>query len=315
MMGHMSNLVTVPEERPWVAGITVEGLDLRVWDVCSRPSLPLDQVRLVVLPYLGRPTAMSELASMPELLAVQTLTAGYEGLPEQLPPGVVLCNAAGVHDASTAELAVGLAIAGQRGIGLAAREQTAGAWNPVRRPALADSRVLVVGVGGVGTAICERLEPFDVAITRVARSARTDELTARFGAVHGFDELPALLPQADVVILAVPLTEQTRGMFGAELLAAMPTDSLLVSVARGPVVDTAALTAEVSAGRLRAAVDVIDPEPFPADHALRQAPGFLLTPHLGGNSTAFVPRALRLLNAQLSRLVAGQELANVVHRG
>ncbi len=309
-------IVTLPEQHPWVDGLTPpDGIDLRVWDVCSAPELPVERVALVVPPYMGRATALDELARMPNLTAVQTLTAGYDGLPEQIPAGVMLCNAAGVHDASTAELAVGLAIAGQRGIGTAVLEQRAGRWNQERRPALADQRVLVVGVGSVGTAICERLAPFEVGITRVGSRARADELSSRFGDVHGVDELRDLLPHHDIVIVVVPLNDSTVDLFDADLLAALADDALLVNVARGPVVNTAALTEQVLSGRIRAAVDVIDPEPFPADHPLRQAPGFLLTPHLGGNTTAFHPRALRLLDAQIARLAAGEPLANVVHRG
>ncbi len=313
--GGAAPIVTLPEQF-WIDALGERpGMRLAVWDVRSPVGAAvddLDAVRLVVLPYLHSPTALSEVAGLANLVAVQTLTAGFDGLVGQLPPGIALCNAAGVHDASTSELAVGLIIAGQRGIGVAAREQLAGEWNPVSRPSVADRRVLLVGVGSVGTAVAKRLEPFEVFITRVGTTARADELSERFGDVHGIDELPELLPNHDIVVLSVPLTEQTTGLFDAEQLSRMPDDALLVSVARGPVVDTDALTAEVLSGRLRAALDVIDPEPFPADHPLRQAPGLLLTPHNGGNSSAFVPRAIRMLNSQLDRLVAGQPLANVV---
>ncbi|MFV0459604.1 MAG: 2-hydroxyacid dehydrogenase [Actinomycetales bacterium] len=308
-------IVTLPE-RSLIEALSqgADGVELRYWDVAGEPDFAgVERIHLVVLPYLNPPQALARLAQMPAVRAVQTLTAGYDGLIEQLPDGVALCNAAGVHDASTAELAVGLMLAGQRGIGDAAREQVAGEWNHITRPSLADRRVLVVGVGGVGTAIAARLEPFEVTITRVGTRARADDLSGRFGDVHGIDELPALLPDHDIVALAVPLSASTRGLFGAELLAAMADDALLVSVARGPVVDTDALTAEVGSGRLRAAVDVIDPEPFPADHPLRLMPGFLMTPHVGGDTDAFVPRAERMLAAQVARVAAGEPLANIVH--
>lgn len=308
-------IVTLPEPQ-WIDALGERpGLDLRLWPMDGPLEAPPGDVRLVVLPYLDKPTAWDVLGELPSLVAVQTLTAGYDGVIEHLPAGVRLCNAAGVHDTSTAEIALGLVIAGQRGIGEAAREQVAGEWNPIRRPSLADRRVLVVGVGGVGTAICTRLEPFEVQITRVASRARSDELSPRFGDVHGLDDLAELLPEHDIVILAVPLSETTLGLFDAQMLARLPDDALLVSVARGPVVDTDALTAEVTSGRLRAALDVIDPEPFPADHPIRQAPGLVLTPHVGGNSTAFFPRAIAMLQTQLDRLVAGEPLGNVVHRG
>ena len=276
------------------------------------PDLPdPEAVRMVVLPYTDPATALESASALANLRYVQTLTAGYDGLIERLPAGVSLCNAAGVHDASTAELAVGLTLAAQRGIGVAARDQPRGHWRHLRLPSLADRRVLLVGTGGVGRAIAARLAPFEIDLVRVASLARDDD----DGHVHGVAELPVLLPHAEVVILACPLTPDTHGLFGSRLLALMPDDSLLVNVSRGPVVDTEALYAQLSTGRLRAAVDVIDPEPFPAGHPLRQCENLLLTPHVGGDSTAFRPRALAMLDAQLSRLASGRKAAHVVHVG
>lgn len=308
-------IVTLPEQS-WIDQLpSFDGLQCRVWDVRSAPDVALDEVGSVVLPYLHAPTALETAAQMPNLVSIQTMTAGFDGLPERTPPGVLLCNAAGVHDASTAELAVGLTLAGQRGIGRAVLEQVAGEWHSVRNPSLADRRVLVVGVGGVGHAICERLAPFEVQITRVASRERDDEHSARFGRIRAIDDLPTLVAEHEVVILAVPLSEATRDLFDAELLARMPDDSLLVSVARGPVVNTDALTAELHSGRIRAALDVIDPEPLPAEHPIRQAPGLVLTPHFGGNSTAFEPRMLKLLRSQCTLLARGERPANVVYTG
>lgn len=312
-------VVSVPDadwaERlgPWPDG--VEAVE---WDVRSDPSAlgeAADRLVMVVLPYQRPPTAVAALAGLPALRLVQTLTAGYEGLPEQMPPGPALANAVGVHDASTSELAVGLAIAALRGIDTAVHDLERGRWAPTVHLSLADRRVLVVGVGGVGTAIARRLEPFEVSTTRVGSTAREDELSDRFGPVHGTDELVDLLPQHDVVVLACPLTDATRGLFGRELLGAIPDGALLVNVARGPVVDTAALLEELLAGRLHAALDVVDPEPLPADHPLWGAPHLLLTPHVGGATSAMVPRARRLVHAQLGRLLAGEAPAHVVHQG
>ena len=303
--------MTVPDERwlgLWPAG--EEPLDVVQWDLEGAPPPALDgrAPGLVVLPYLDSSRAVRNLGSLAGLQVVQTLTAGYDDVRAYLPEGVTLCNAAGVHDASTAELAVGLAIASLRGIGEFARAQTTGTWKAGYRPALADRRVLVIGAGSVGGAIADRLAPFEVSLTRVATSARED---AR-GHVHGIDELPGLLPRHDVVVLVVPLSDATRGLVDAAFLAAMPDGALLVNVARGPVVDTAALLAEVSTGRLVAALDVTDPEPLPPDHPLWSAPGVLISPHVGGDTTAFPPRARRLLKAQLERWAAGEPLANVV---
>jgi phosphoglycerate dehydrogenase-like enzyme len=253
---------------------------------------------VVVPPYLGDRSGLARLAQLPELQLVQTLTAGYEDVLPHLPPGVALANAAGVHDASTAELAVGLAVAALRGLPAHVRSQAAGVWAPSFGTALADRRVLLIGYGGVGTAVGRRLEGFEVSVTPVASRARKG--------VHGVDELPDLLPEHDVVILTVPLTDRTRRLADAAFLARMPDGALLVNVARGGVVDTEALLAEVHSGRLLAAVDVIDPEPLPPGHPLWSEPGFLMTPHIGGASSAFRPRAVALLVDVVRRLAAGQ---------
>lgn len=297
--------MTVPDDL-W-AGLWPDGeapVDLRVWDVRSAPTC---DPHLVVLPYLS-PADFDRLAGLRSLRVLQTLTAGYETVLPHLPDGVTLCNARGVHDASTAELAVGLTLAALRGIGDFARAQTEGRWLAGTRSSLADRSVLIVGSGSVGEAIARRLDPFEVRLTRVATTARTD---AR-GAVHGVDELPELLLAQDVVIVVVPLTETTRGLVDADFLAAMPDGALLVNVARGPVVVTDALVAELAKGRLCAALDVTDPEPLPPGHPLWTTPNTLISPHVGGDTTAFPPRGRAMLREQCERLAAGRELLNVI---
>lgn len=299
-------VVTVPDERwtgLWPDG-TAPPVELHVWPMTDDPAV---EPALVVLPYLHAAQVLWRLKDLPGLRVVQTLTAGYESVLPALPGGVTLCTAAGVHDTSTAELAVGLAIASLRGLDTFARNALSGRWTAQVRPSLADRRVLLVGSGNVGRAIAARLIPFEVQLTRVASRARVDEN----GRVHGVDELPRLLPDHDVVVLAVPLTDSTRGMVDDAFLAAMPDGALLVNVARGPVVDTEALLAQVQAGRLLAALDVTDPEPLPSDHPLWTAPGVLISPHVGGNTTAFPPRARALLRDQLERFAAGSPLRNV----
>jgi phosphoglycerate dehydrogenase-like enzyme len=198
-----------------------------------------------------------------------------------------------------------LILSSLRGIPEAVRAQDAGTWAGERRTSLADRRVLIVGYGSVGEALEQRLAGFEVAqVVRVARSARAG--------VHAMADLPSLLPDADVVVLIVPMTPDTSGLVDAGFLARMRDGALLVNVARGPVVRTDALLAELTSGRLRAALDVTDPEPLPADHPLWHAPGVLITPHLGGNSTAFLPRAYRLVTEQVRRYVAGEPLLHVV---
>ncbi len=263
-----------------------------------------DEVGFYVLPYRFRPADGEALAELPRLEVVQTLSAGVEHIRSYVPEGVALCNGRGIHDASTAEMALALVLAAQRGIPEFVRAQEREEWAPERRASLADRRVLIVGYGQIGAAIEARLVPFEVEVVRVARSARDG--------VHPIEALPELLPDAEVVILIVPGTPQTVGLFDADMLAHLPDGALLVNMARGSVVDTEALVAELAAGRLRAALDVTDPEPLPAGHPLWRAPNTLLVPHVGGNSTAMRPRSLRLVREQLQRYAAGEPLANVM---
>jgi phosphoglycerate dehydrogenase-like enzyme len=268
----------------------------------------IDEVAFYVLPYMKGPAVLARAADMPKLQVVQTLTAGYEEFLPLVPPGVTLCNAAGLHDTSTAELAIALALASGRHLDDFARNQIGGVWRFAFGRALADQRVLIIGYGHIGQAIEQRLGGFEVAsVTRVARRARTGPPE-----VHPVEDLHRLLPQADVAFVIAPHTPQTEGLIGARELALLPDGALLVNVARGKLVDTDALVAELSAGRIRAALDVTDPEPLPADHPLWRQPGVLISPHVGGASSAFFPRADRLMAAQLSRFVAGQPLENVV---
>jgi phosphoglycerate dehydrogenase-like enzyme len=169
---------------------------------------------------------------------------------------------------------------------------------------LADKRILILGAGGVGTALRSRLLPFEAEVVMVGRSARSG--------VHSVDELPTLLPDADVVVLALPLYERTRGLANTDFMTRMADGALLVNLSRGAVVDTDALVSAVRSGRIRAALDVTDPEPLPAGHLLWDLPGVLISPHVGGNSTAFLPRARRLVAEQLERFAAGQPLSFVV---
>jgi phosphoglycerate dehydrogenase-like enzyme len=221
-----------------------------------------------------------------------------------VPEGVLLCNGRGIHDTSTAELALTLTLAALRGLPGHVRSQEAHTWRPRWGQSLADKQVLIVGYGQIGEAIEARVRPFEADVVRVARSARDG--------VHGIAELPDLLPQADVVVLIVPGTAETTRLFDADALARMKDGALLVNVSRGPVVDTDALVAELSSGRIGAALDVVDPEPLPEDHPLWGVPNLLLTPHVGGASSAMWPRAHRLVREQLARFAAGEPLANVM---
>jgi phosphoglycerate dehydrogenase-like enzyme len=262
------------------------------------------EVAFYVPPYeLGAEVA-DVLPRMASLRVIQTLTAGVDNIRPHVPAGVTLCNGRGIHDASTAELTVTLVLASLRGVPGFVRAQDRGSWQPGWHPALADRRVLLVGYGAIGAAVEARLAPFEVEVVRVARRARDG--------VHPLEDLPRLLPEADVVVLVVPLTGATRGLVDAGFLARMKDGALLVNVARGAVVDTDALVAELASGRIGAALDVVDPEPLPPDHPLWRSPNLLVSPHVGGSSSAMWPRAHQLVREQLRRFAAGAPLANVM---
>lgn len=281
--------------------IAVDGLELVFWDGCKLPERH-DEVGFVVPPDLfRRPELLTEFGA---LEVVQTVSAAVDRVLPHLPTGVTLCSANGVHGGSVAEWVLGAVLGVLREIPAFAAEQHRGRWNTRTTDELAGRRALVIGAGDLGRAIARRLDPFDVAVTLVGRRSREG--------VRAISELPALLTDADIGIVVVPLTGDTRGMVDASFLAAMPDGAMIVNAARGPVVDTGALLAELQAGRLRAILDVTDPEPLPPEHPLWLAPGVLVTPHVAGNVPGFPGRALALINAQLQRWVAGEPLVNVV---
>jgi phosphoglycerate dehydrogenase-like enzyme len=303
----------IPQERGLsLVGEVPAGVRLEVCAAADAlPSDPSD-VLFWVPPFLSQGDAVALAGKMPALRVVQLMSAGADAWVGRLPERVTLCDARGVHDSPTAEWVLTAILSALREFPAFARAQSRRQWSYAEHTPtdeLAGKRVLLVGAGSIGAAIAARLEPFDVRLTRVARTARPAE------GVHGVAELPALLPDADVVVLVVPLTEATRGLVDADFLAAMPDGALLVNAARGPVADTAALTAELVTGRLAAAVDVTDPEPLPGDHPLWTLPNVLITPHVGGSVRGLPPRAYRLVGDQLRRFAAGEALINQVVDG
>ncbi|MFI6575005.1 2-hydroxyacid dehydrogenase [Nocardiopsis sp. NPDC050513] len=274
----------------------------------AAPESGLEEVAFYQVPYTpstqSADARLDIIARMPDLEVVQLLSSGYEHVLPFVPDHVTLCNGRGLHDASTAEHALALILAAQRDLPRWALDQRDRRWEPVPQRSLADSRVMIIGYGSIGKAVESRLLPFETEVVRVASRARPDE------DVHGVDDLHALLPGADIVVLVTPLTERTRGLFGAREFALLRDDALVVNVGRGPVLDTEALLAQN--GRVRAALDVTDPEPLPADHPMWDAPGVFFTPHVAGGSSAFHPRARAFLDQQLARWAKGEPLANVV---
>lgn len=298
-------LVWLPFD-PSELGEVPDGLRYEVVDPTEHVPDSVEDVRVYVAPYQMGPAVGDVLPRMTSLEVVQLLSAGVDNVRDRVPAGVTLCNGRGIHDTSTAELALTLVLASLRDVPGMVRDQDDRRWRTRWRPALADRRVLLVGYGAIGRAIEERLLPFETEVVRVARTARTEDR----GVVHSFEELPDLLPDVDVVVLICPLTTETRGLVDATFLGRMKDGALLVNMARGPVVDTTALLAELHSGRLTAAVDVVDTEPLPEDSPWWDAPGLLVSPHVGGATSAMWPRAHRLVREQLRRYAAGEPLHN-----
>lgn len=285
--------------------ITVpDGVELLSGDLAALTPAERDRIGFYTVPYLGGRLGLEPTHSMPNLEVLQVPNAGFDDAIAYLRPGITLCNARGVHNESTAELAVALALAGRRGFADFAAAQHDGAWRRSIQPSLTDSSVALIGHGSIGGAIARMLAAFEVTVTPFSRRG-TD-------GARPIGELAGRLGEFDIVIVIAPLNESTRHLVDAAFLAGMHDGALLVNVARGGIVDTDALVAELQSGRLRAALDVTDPEPLPAGHPLWSAPNCIITPHVGGNTTAFPSRMKRLIGEQLAAWAAGGTLKNVV---
>jgi phosphoglycerate dehydrogenase-like enzyme len=263
----------------------------------------LTEVEFAVPPYRPR-QVIDALPEMRRLRVLQTDSAGVEWVAGHVPPGVILCNARGVHDVATSEWIVAAVLALTKRLPQALAAQRGAQWRRYEPDELAGKTVLIVGYGSIGQAVAERLEPFGVELVRLARTARTGVL--------GASELPSVLPGADIVILLTPLNEETRGLVDDRFLALMRPGALVVNAGRGALVDTQALLRALAAGKIRAALDVTDPEPLPEDHPLWSAEGVLITPHVAGESPKALERAAALIREQLLRYIDGRPLLNVV---
>jgi phosphoglycerate dehydrogenase-like enzyme len=252
--------------------------------------------------------ASKRLREVPNVKVVQTRSAGVDWILEHMPEGVTLCSAKGARDPAMAEWVLWAILADFKAARTAAEQQIAREWEHLDLRDLEGARVLILGHGSIGVAVEERLAPFGIAeVVRVARRARDG--------VHGVEELEQLLPGADVVVNVLPATPQTQGLVDARMLAAMRPGALLVNAGRGATVDTDALRGALQAGRIRAVLDVVDPEPLPADHPLWGAPNLILTPHSAGDTPGAERASWKLAGEQLRRHAAGEELINVVREG
>jgi phosphoglycerate dehydrogenase-like enzyme len=289
-------------------GPVPDGIELDVWDL-EAPYPRADEVAITFLPFYfqGR-HRWQYVHDLPNLELLQLPSAGYEHAVPHVPGHALLANGRGIHDDETAELAVGLALTSLREIGQFQFDRANGVWDARQTRSLADRRVTVVGYGAIGSAIATRFEAFGTDVTVVARTAREQDGRQ----VHAFGELPEIARTTDVLVLIAPLTDETERLVDADLLAALPDGALVVNVARGKVVDTDALVAELTSGRLSAGLDVTDPEPLPEGHALWTTPNTVLTPHVGGNTDLSVPRSIELMRRQVAALAEGRTFENLI---
>jgi phosphoglycerate dehydrogenase-like enzyme len=267
----------------------------------------MSEVTFYVPTYMGGRPALELTKKMPNLKVLQVPNAGYDDAIEFLRPGITLCNGRGIHDDSTAELAVALAIASLRGLVTFVRDQDKGEWVNKTYNSINDRKIGIIGYGSIGSTIARMLSGFSVDIVAFTQSGRDNTIA--------ITDLDKHLPTLDVIFLILPLTKESKHLFDARRLGLMKDGALLVNVARGPIVDTDALVKELNSGRITAALDVTDPEPLPKGHPLWSAKGVLISPHVGGNSSAFDRRARRLIESQLNLLAQGKSLDNVIVAG
>lgn len=298
-------VVCVPDDNAkQLLGEVPDGVEVLAWNGEADKPDGLERTEFWVPQVEDSTDLANKFAELPNLKVMQLLSAGVEDVVDHIPDGVQLCDARGVHRPAVAELVLALILASQRRLPHFFDAQRRGVWEDDEAEDLVGKVVLIIGAGDLGDETARRLRGFGSEPVMVAHSARDG--------VHATDELPQLLPDAEIVVLTVPLTDSTTGMVDAEFLAAMPDDALLINVARGKVVVTDALVAELTSGRLRAGLDVVEPEPLPEGHPLWSAPNVIITPHAAGHVKASGKRAFTLVSDQLKRYVDGEDLINVV---
>jgi len=297
-------------------------------ELIAIPDQPNSEINIDV--WIPDPYAVKAKKVWPHLRDVRlvlALMAGTEWIPGTVGPHVTICNAHGAHNVSTAEWAVSSMLAMLKYFPFYLDVQRSGKWKlrfeasakyaaitgdtrplypPVMLEELTGKRVLMVGYGAIGKEIERMLEPFRVELVRVARTARTGP------EVHPVSNLDSLLSRAEILVLILPDTPESHGLIGAQQLALLPQGALLVNAARGPIVQTDALVEALQSGRIRAALDVTDPEPLPDGHPLWNCPNLLITPHVAGSTPQFAPRAVQTAASELRRYIAGEPLHNMV---
>jgi phosphoglycerate dehydrogenase-like enzyme len=281
----------------------VAGVDVLRYQDANQPPDGAETAEVLVVESDSVDDQLRLMTRLPQLRLVQTLSAGVERWEGRLPDGVALSNARGAHGGATAEWAMAALLAVLRELPLFVVAQTERRWEPETTDTLDGKSVVVLGAGDLGVEFRRRAEPFGAAVTLVARSAREG--------VRPMADLDEVLPSCDALVVMLPLTDETRKIVDADLLRKLPDRSVVVNAGRGPLVDTDALLAELRSGRLRAALDVTDPEPLPTDHPLWSAPNLLLTPHVGGNTEGYQRRAWQVAAEQIEQFAGGQEPSNL----
>jgi phosphoglycerate dehydrogenase-like enzyme len=300
--------ISLPEAQARdLIGELPDDVEVVIWDGTGDRPAGAEEIEFFVGLYNSPAPPREALEALPRLKVIQLLSAGVDPWLPVVPAGVTLHNGRGIHGGSTAELAVAGLLSVLRRLDDFRRAQAEHRWDRLDSSGLDGRHVLVLGAGDIGERIAAAVRIFDAEATLIARTPREG--------VRGLDELGDLLPDHDVLAIALPLTDDTRGLVGAEVLAALPDGAVVVNVARGPILDTDALLAELTARRLHAVLDVTDPEPLPADHPLWDAPNLLLTPHVGGGTSGWLTRGYRIIGDQIRRHLAGEELTNRVDHG
>lgn len=294
--------LTIAISPDWPIDLDIPGINVLEWDFKSPP--PADHIDIAVAPHVTTADLVEKVAGTGAKL-LQLGSIGYDPIPRDLPEGLLVANAATVHETATAELTLAMLLYAARDLDRVTASQREGTWDAFHTQGLADTNIVLIGIGGVGTAIAQRLAPFEANVIRVASRKRED----MYGQVYSFEDLPELLPEADSVIVVVPLTGKTEKMVDDKFLSSMKDNAILVNVARGKVADTDALLKH--ADRLRLALDVTDPEPLPDGHPLFDK-ATLVTAHIGGNADAMYKRMNRLVRRQAGNYISGKPFVNVV---
>ena len=282
-----------------------------VWVEEAATSLPDPATIDLIVPLMSMRRPLLDLFTQPStgrLQVIQTLSAGVDWLVGKVPPHITVCNARGAFDAPLAEWVVGAILAMERGLIQSRDLELARDWVPFEPQEVAGRRVVILGYGSIGAAVAARLAPFEVDLVKIARTAREAD------GVLGLGSLDDVLPTAQILVNMLPLTSETTGLLDQRRLALLPDDALIVNGGRGRTIDAVALLRELDAGRLRAVLDVTDPEPLPPESPLWSIPNVLISPHIAGDSAEATIRTFRNAGDQIRRFAAGEPLENVVPR-